>query len=152
MMGKKPDQISVSLRRYLPLISLAAIQPHPPPSLPQFGYFSCTKHVSRRRSTIQNYHPPPAPHSFVPQRSTSSSSSIAIPPNDGSKSPPFPTQPPSYLASYTRESSSRRPPRSSISAVCVSQIDGLFPLLPVFSRDWNVDEPRTGWLEITWMG
>ena len=131
--GKKPDQISASLHRYLPLISLVALQPHPPPPLPQFRYFSCAKHVSRRRSTLQNYRPPPAPHSFVPQCSASSSSSITIPPSDGSKTAPSLTQPRSYLASRTpRNPHADAPPRSSISVVCVSQIDGLFPLLPVF--------------------
>ena len=100
-MGKKPDQISVSLHRYLPLISSAAIQPHPPPPLPQFRYFSCAKHVSRRRSPVKNYPPPPSPRSFAPQRSASSSSSITIPPSNGSKAPPSLTQPRSYLASRT---------------------------------------------------
>ena len=151
-MGKKPDQISASLHRYLPLISLVAIQPHPPPPLPQFRHFSCAKHVSRRRTTIQNYHPPPASHLFAPQRSTSSSSSITILPSDGSKTPSSLTQPRSYLGSRRPESSCRRPPRSSISVVCISQIDSLFPLLLVFSRNWNVDEPRPRWLEMTWMG
>ena len=152
-MGKKPDQISASLHRYLPLISLAAFQPHPPPPLPQFRYSSCAKLVSRRQSTVQNYPPPPSPRSFAPQRSASSSSSITIPPERWLKNSPF-LSPISVLSriSYTPESSRRRPPRSSISAVCASQIDRLFLLLPVFSRGWNVDELRTRWLGRTWMG
>ena len=100
-MGKKPDQISVSLHRYQPLISLAAIQPHPPPPLPQFRYFSSAKYASRRPSTVQNYPPPPSPRSFAPQGSTSSSSSITILPSDGSITFPSLAQPRCYLASRT---------------------------------------------------
>ena len=101
--GKKPDQIFVSLRRYLSRLPhlISSHQPNPPPPLPLFRYLSCAKHVSRRRSTVQNYSPPPSPRSFAPQRSASSSSSITIPPSDGSKTAPCLTQPPSYLASRT---------------------------------------------------
>jgi len=116
---------------------------HLPPPLPEFTHFFCAKHASRRRSTAQNYAPPPSPRSFAPQCSTSSPSSITIP-RAMAQNSAFPN-PNSALSrlSYTPESSCRRPSRSSISAVCVSQIDGQFHLLAVFSRDWNVDEPRT---------
>ncbi|KIJ97379.1 hypothetical protein K443DRAFT_105781, partial [Laccaria amethystina LaAM-08-1] len=43
---------------------------HLPPPLLQFTYFSCGKHASRRRSTVQNYPLPPSPRSSAPQRST----------------------------------------------------------------------------------
>ena len=44
---------------------------------------------------------------------------------------------------YIPRFSCRGPPRSSISAVCVSRTDRQFPLLTFFSWDWNVNEPRT---------
>jgi hypothetical protein len=148
-MGKKPDEISVSLNRYRSLIPSAALQPHLPPPLPQFMDFSCAKHASRRRSTVQNYPPPPSLRSFAPHCSTS----ITIPPQRWLKNSPFPN-PTSLLSrlSYTLESPYRRPPRSSIFKVCISQTDGQFPLSAVFSRDWNVDEPGTRWLEMMWTG
>ena len=47
---------------------------------------------------------------------------------------PFPNQTSALpRLSYTPASPCRRPPRSSISTVCVSQADGQFPLLAVFS-------------------
>ena len=66
---------------------------HLPPPLSHFTCFSYTKHVSGRRSTVQNY--PPSPRLFAPHRSTSNSSSIS----DGSKGPPFINQPRPNLTS-----------------------------------------------------
>ena len=138
-MDKKPDQISVSLNRNPSLIPINS-RPTPAvshlPPLPQFTYFSCAKHASGRQSTVQNYAPPPSPHSFAPQRSTSSSSSIHHPPQRSLKNSPFPNQT-SVLShlSYIPEFSCRRSPCSSIPAICVSHIDGQFLLLAFFSRD-----------------
>ncbi|KIJ96424.1 hypothetical protein K443DRAFT_10651 [Laccaria amethystina LaAM-08-1] len=50
---------------------------------------------------FKNNPPPPSLREFAPQRSTTGSSSITIPPSGGSKTPPSLTQPHSYFASHT---------------------------------------------------
>jgi len=146
-MGKKPG--------YLSFIPLAAVQPRPPhtcllhsPNL----RISLARNM-RAEGKIPSKTTHLRAHSLLNvQRSTSSSSSVTIPPSDGSKTPPSLTQPRSYLASRTPRNPHADTHRALFSAVCVSQIGGQFPLLTVFSRDWNIDEPRTRWLEMTWMG
>ena len=51
---------------------------------------------------------------------------------------------------YTPGPLCRCPPRPGIPAVCVSQKDGQFLFLAIFSRRWNIDKlPSKGfWLEI----
>ena len=117
--------------RYPSLIQLTAIQPHPlhtrrPLLLSSSRCFSLPMQNTREEREVSSrttLHPHPPAHSHL-QRWL--------------KNSPFPnpTSPPSRL-SYTPESSCRRPPRSSISAVCVSQTDGQLPLLAVFSWDFG---------------
>jgi hypothetical protein len=154
-MGKTPDQIPASLNRYPSLIPLAAVQPHPP--------HTCLLHSPdlsiplARNMGAEDEEPSRTTLHPHPALIRSSTFNLLLflhhhPPQRGIKNSPLP-KPTSVLSrlSYISESSSRCPPHSSISVVCVSEIDGQFPLLPVFSRDWNVDEPRTRWLEMTWM-
>ena len=137
-MGKKPDQGRALTQNLCLLQSISVLhsissRPTPSPShlLPP---------LSPSRTTLH----PPSPHSFSPQRQTSSSSSL----KHGSETPtlPNPTWALSRL-SYIPESSCRRPQRSSISAVCVSQTDRQYHFLPVFSWDCNIDEP---WMAFGW--
>ena len=150
-MGKKPDQIFASLHRYVPHLSSS----HPTPSAsstPPIQAFLLRETCEQKAKCRLEL--PSTPISALIRSSTFSLQLFLHQhsPQPWLKHCPFPN-PASVLSrlSYTPESSCRRPPRSSISVVCVSQIDGLFPLLPVFSRDWNVDEPRTRWLERTWV-
>ena len=86
-----------------------------------------------------NLHPIPA---FI--RSSTSSFPHHYSPRRWLKNFPFPNP---ILAlsrlSYIPPSSCRRPPHSNISAVCLCQADGQFPLLAVFPWNWNVEESWT---------
>ena len=87
-----------------------------------------------------NLHPIPA----LIRSSTSSLPPLPSLPHRWLKNSPFPN--PLLALSHLSclpAFSCRRPPRSSISAVCVWQTDDQFPLLAVFSWYWNVDEPWT---------
>ena len=80
------------------------------------------------------------PHSFAHLFLNLHPSLHHQPPSHGSKTPfPNPTSALSRL-SYTPGSLYRCPPRPGIPAVCVSQTDGQFPFLAIFSRRWNIDK------------
>ena len=158
-MGKKPD-LNRALTQNLCLLETIPVpypissrstpsSSHLPLPLSQFTNFPYAKNVSRRRSTVYNYPPPPCPHSFAAQPPALPRSPS---PQRWLKNPSFhnPILALSRL-SYSPQSLYKGP-CSSISTVCVSRIDGLFPLLTVCSWDWNVDQPRTHWFEMTWMG
>ena len=104
-------------------------------SLRSFSF--CNANHARRRRSTQNC------PSFPSQRSFNSPLHLFLhhhSSNYGSQDSPFPNSTSALTClSFTPESSCRRPPRSSISTVCVAQTDGQFPLLAVFSRDWNVN-------------
>ncbi|KIJ94663.1 hypothetical protein K443DRAFT_640989 [Laccaria amethystina LaAM-08-1] len=109
---------------------------HLPPSLSHFTYFSYPKYRAEAKR-------PSAPIPALICSSTSSSSSITIAPSDDPKTHPSLTQPRPYLASRTP----RNPHADAHRALAYPRPaflrDGQLPLLAVFSRDWNVDEPRT---------
>ena len=156
-MGKKPDQISASLHRYLSRLP-HLISSHPTPSAsstPTIQVFLLRETYEQKAKYRSEL--PSTPISTLIRSSTFNVQPPAPPPSPYSPAMAhyFPFLSPTsvlFHLSYTRESSSRRPSRSSISVVCVSQVDGQFPLLAVSPLDWNVDEPRTRWLEMTWMG
>ena len=131
-------KISVSLYRYPSLAPWPPSNPissHLPPPCSHL-LISLTRYMRAEgevlsRTTLHlphwflNVRPPPLNHHR--------------PPSDASKTPPSLTQPEPYLASRTPRDPHADAP--GISAVCVSQTDGQFPLFTISSRRWNVNEP-----------
>ena len=120
---------------------MAAVQPHPltPASstLPIYLFFLCVTCEQKAKYC------PELPSTPIPSLICSSTS---IPPFStnplamAQNSPfPMPTSAP-YRLSYTPGSLCRCTPRPDIFAVCVSQMDGQFPFLALFSRHWNIDK------------
>ena len=131
-MGKKPDQIFASLHRYVPHL----ISSHPTPSAsstPPIQAFLLRETCEQKAKCRLEL--PSTPISALIRSSTFSLQLFLHHhnPQRWLKNSPF-HNPTSFLSrlSYTRESSSRRSPRSSISVVCISQIGGLFLFCPYF--------------------